>query len=107
MYHMTRFFLKILLFFFFFNFVRFFSFSNFLYFNLLFMLFMFYHFLLLFFFPFIHGGIQALIRGIGKLSRQRQKQRIIEIVVAPIVPFNIFTNVKYNCVKIMGDETTL
>jgi hypothetical protein len=41
------------------------------------------------------------------LIQQKQNQQIVEIVVVPIVPFNIFTNVWYNWVKIANDELTL
>jgi hypothetical protein len=48
-----------------------------------------------------------LIRGIGRLIRQRKNQRIVEIVVAPTVTFNIFIDVRYSHVKIVGDEVAL
>jgi hypothetical protein len=60
MYPLTMYFFLIL--FFFFNFVCLFSLSNFLYFSLFFMFYVFF---------FIHGSIQALIRKIGRLFKQR------------------------------------
>jgi hypothetical protein len=45
-----------------------------------------------------------LIRAIGKLIRQRQEQLVIETSNAPIIPFDIFTNVRYRHVKLVGDE---
>jgi hypothetical protein len=94
MYPPTKYFFLILLFFFF-------SFLDFLYFNFFVYVFFFFNFF------FIHGNIQALIKIIGRLIRQRQNQRIVETVVGPMVLFNIFTDVKYNHVKITDDKTTL
>jgi hypothetical protein len=36
-----------------------------------------------------------------------QNQGVVEIDVVPIIPFNIFIDVQYNRMKIVGDETTL
>ncbi len=101
MYPLTKYFFLILRFIF--NFLCLVSFSNFLYFSLLFM---FYVYFSLTFFS-IHDNIQALIKIIGRLIRQRQNQRIVETIMTPMVPFNIFIDVKYSHVKIASDEATL
>jgi hypothetical protein len=56
---------------------------------------------------FFHCNIQSFIRGIGRLIRQRQNQCIIEIGTTLAIPFNIFTDVWFHCVKTTKNEAVL
>jgi hypothetical protein len=55
----------------------------------------------------LYGSIQSFIRGIDKLIKQRQNQRVAEIGVILAIGFNIFIDAKYNWVKLEVNEVAM
>jgi hypothetical protein len=46
--------------------------------------------------------IQFLLQGIGQLIKQKQQPCIMELGKAHAIPFNIFIDARYHCVKVVG-----
>jgi hypothetical protein len=61
---------------------------------------------MLFVFEFYFCSNQSTIQSFARIIRQRLQQCIVESNKAHAIPFNIFKDAKYHCVKTLGDQTT-
>ncbi len=61
---------------------------------------------MLFVFELYFCSNQSTIQSIARIIRQRLQQCIVESNKTHAIPFNIFKDANYHCVKTIGDQTT-